>query len=217
MQHMGAEGFSLDLPEEVWRRTGKPLPDSFYKRPAALVAWDLLGKFILHKTGESYVGGIIVETEAYLGKDDLACHASKGPTPRNRIFYGSSPGTAYVFQCHGGNFLFNVLTSDKEPMECVLVRALEPVFGIELMRRRRRVNYENLTSGPPKLSRALGITKRVNGSHVTRGPVLILRSRRNGFKKGVSSRIGLSEYGHYPLRYYLLDNPFVSRRSTIKY
>jgi DNA-3-methyladenine glycosylase len=201
--------FPANLPEEAC----KPLPTSFYRRPAPMVAWDLLGKIIVH----GIVGGAIVETEAYLGKDDLACHASRGRTPRNEIFYDSSPGTAYVFQCHGGNYLFNVLTSDHRPLECVLVRAVEPIMGIERMRMRRPVEDHELTSGPGKLSKALGITKTVNGSHVTKGPVLILGSHRNGHRKGVSPRIGISKDRHYPFRYYIVGNRFVSRTPQHKY
>ncbi len=199
--------FGAGLPQDA----GKPLPTSFYRRPAPMVAWDLLGKIMIRRGHEGTVGGVIVETEAYLGKNDLACHASHGITPRNRIFYESSPGTVYVFQCHGGNYLFNVLTTEHRPMECVLVRAVQPLVGIERMRRRRPVEDQQLTSGPAKLSRAFGITKSVNGSHVAKGPVLILGSHRNGHKKGVSARVGISKDRKYPLRYFIVGNDFVSR------
>jgi DNA-3-methyladenine glycosylase len=182
-----------------------------------MVAWDLLGKVMIHYSDDGIVGGVIVETEAYLGKDDLACHASHGRTSRNIIFYDSSPGTVYVFQCHGRNYLFNILTSEHRPMECVLVRAVEPTIGIETMLTRRPVENSQLTSGPAKLSRALGITKTVNGSHVTEGPVVILRSHRNGYRKGVSPRVGISKDRRYPLRYYIAGNEFVSRGSCYKY
>jgi DNA-3-methyladenine glycosylase len=206
-----------DMPANLPQEACTPLPASFYRKPAPMVAWDLLGKIIIHRSNDGIVGGVIVETEAYLGKDDLACHASHGRTPRNEIFYDSSPGTAYVFQCHGGNYLFNVLTSEHRPLECVLVRAVEPVVGIEKMRRRRPVEDRELTSGPGKLSKALGITKAVNGSHVTEGPVVILRSHRNGQRKGVSPRVGISKDRHYPFRYYIVGNRFVSYTPQHKY
>lgn len=203
------------LNEALSDKVGMLLPSSFYKRPAALVAWDLLGKYIINETPEGIVGGIIVETEAYLGKDDLACHVSRGLTPRNRIFYSSPPGTVYVFHLRG-RYLVNVLTSQNEPLECVLLRAVEPVIGVEIMRSRRQTFDENLTSGPAKLTEALGITMQVNGSHITEGPVRILGSDTSGLKRGVSPRIGISKDKDYPLRYFLVGNRFVSRPSKIQ-
>ena len=191
-----------------------PLPKSFYQRPAALVAWDLLGKRITNETPDGLVGGIIVETEAYLGKNDLACHVSRGLTPRNRIFYDSPAGTVYVFHLRG-HYLVNVLTSNNEPLECVLIRAVEPTIGIEAMRQRRQADDENLTNGPAKLTKALGITKQANGSYITDGPVRIFDSDTIGFKRGVSPRIGISKDKDYPLRYFLVGNRFVSRTSKI--
>ena len=197
-------------------RKRTPLPNSFYQRPAALVAWDLVGKQIINETPEGTVGGIIVETEAYLGKDDLACHVSRGLTPRNKIFYDSPPGTVYVFHLRG-HYLFNVLTSHNQPLECVLLRAVEPTIGIEIMRKRRRQdNDENLTNGPAKLTKALGITKQENGSYITEGSVRIFNSDTNEFKVGVSPRIGISKDKDYPLRYFLEDNRFVSRPFKMK-
>lgn len=198
------------LQHHLLDKIGTPLPSSFYKRPAALVAWDLLGKLMINETTQGLVGGIIVETEAYLGKNDLACHVSRGLTPRNKIFYNSPPGTVYVFHLRG-HYLVNVLTSDNEPLECVLVRAVEPTIGIEIMRLRRQADDENLTNGPAKLTRALGITKQENGSNITEGPIRILDSDTNGFKRGVSPRIGISKDKDYPLRYFLIGNRFVSR------
>jgi DNA-3-methyladenine glycosylase len=208
---------ATELPRDLPKEAGKPLPPSFYKRPAPMVAWDLLGKIMIHCCQDGSVGGVIVETEAYLGKDDLACHASHGKTPRNNIFYESSPGTVYVFQCHGGNYLFNVLTTEHRPMECVLVRAIEPLMGIENMRKRRPVEDKQLASGPAKLSRAFGITKSINGSHVAKGPILILASRKTGHRKGVSPRVGISKDRTYPLRYFIVGNDFVSPTPHYKY
>ncbi|MGD0477793.1 MAG: DNA-3-methyladenine glycosylase [Nitrososphaerales archaeon] len=197
----------LRLPEG----TCKPLRPSFYKRPAPMVAWDLLGKILVHNGPDGPRGGIITETEAYLGKRDRACHASHGLTNRNRIFYEAEAGTAYVFQCHGGKFLFNVLTNDYEPLECVLIRAIEPTIGVERMQGNHHKEACHLTNGPAKMSKALGITKSINGSLVTDGPVLILGSRKNGYSKDSSPRIGISRDKEYPLRYYIAGNRFVSR------
>ena len=188
------------------------IPNSFYQRPAPMVAWDLLGKTIMHDSREGITAAIIVETEAYLGKADSACHAAYGETPRSRIFFHSEPGTVYVFHCHGDNYCFNVLTGGDNPAGCVLVRAVEPVVGIELMLKRRPVDdIYNLTSGPGKLSKALGITKKFNGLMVTEGPIKIVDSSLNTLEKAVSRRVGVSTEQDVPLRYYLSENRYVSR------
>ena len=195
----------------------KPLPQSFYRRPAPMVAWDLLGKIIVHKTPEGIFGAKIVETEAYLGKDDKAAHASHGETERNRVFYENEPGSAYVFQCHGKNFLFNVLTSGNKPLECVLVRSGEPIIGVEKMRYKNPRKEHELTNGPAKLSRALRINRSINGKSLVEGPVMILGTKANGYSKGVSARVGISRDRTYPLRNYIVNSKYVSRSPKRRY
>ena len=147
---------------------GKRLPRSFYQRPTIEVARDLLGKVLVH--GEA--AGIIVETEAYLGGDDLAAHSARGITDRTRVIFGR-PGHAYVYFIYGMYECLNLVAEPEGQAGCVLIRALEPVAGIDLMRQRRPAarKCEDLASGPGKLTLAMGITRAQNGS-----PTVITRN-----------------------------------------
>src|SRR5215470_6625222 len=135
---------------------GARLPRSFYVRPTIEVARDLLGKVLVHGP----TAGIIVETEAYLGGDDLASHSARGITPRTRVIFGP-PGYAYVYLIYGMYDCLNLVAESEGTPGCVLIRAIEPVAGIELMQKRRPSarRIEDLTSGPSRLALALGITK----------------------------------------------------------
>ena len=160
-------------------RIGRPgrgvrvLPRSFYERPTLTVAEELLGKVLVHRTRQGAASGVIVETEAYIGEGDPACHASFGRTPRNEPLYGP-PGFAYVYLNYGVHYLVNAVTEADGHPAAVLIRALQPLDGIALMKRRRasggrRVDEHDLCRGPGNLSRALGITLTENRLDLTGG------------------------------------------------
>ena len=186
-----------------------PLKRSFYLRPAIEVARALLGKIVIH--GET--SGRIVETEAYLGEGDLAAHAASGLTNRNRVIFGP-PGHAYVYFIYGMYDCLNIVAEPEGQAGCVLIRALEPLEGIEEMRERRPAarKIEDLANGPGKLTRALAITLRQNGCDVTRGPIVVCNGSREKFEIGVSPRIGITKSADLPLRYFVKESRFVSRR-----
>lgn len=172
----------------------------------------LLGQDLVHKTKEGVSIGRIVETEAYLSNDP-ACHASRGMTKRNRVMFGP-PGYAYVYFIYGMYYCFNVVTAPEGVGEAVLIRALEPVEGIDLMfKRRPKVKkIENLCNGPAKLVLAMGITKEHNGVLLSQGELLLEKNHLKTKEIVKTSRIGISEGNHLPYRFYLKDNRFVSRK-----
>ena len=140
------------------------LEREFYQRDANETAQDLLGKLLVHKTAEGIPGGVIVEVESYIGPDDKGSHAYLNKrTERTEIQYGPG-GFAYVYSIYGMHYCFNVVTNRTEKPEVVLVRAIEPIMGIELMQKRRKTdNIRNLCNGPGKLCQAMTITKEQYG------------------------------------------------------
>ena len=135
------------------------LPREFYLRDGLTVARELIGKKLVTNLRGEVTSGVIVETEAYMGTIDAASHAYKGKTERTKIFYGAG-GFVYVYLIYGRNICTNVVANAENVPEAVLIRALEPVDGVDLMKRRRgKKNLRELCSGPGKLSQALGITK----------------------------------------------------------
>ena len=188
---------------------GRILPRRFYARPTVEVARGLLGAYLVHGP----CVGRIVETEAYVGVHDLAAHASRGLTPRTQVIFGP-PGHAYVYLIYGMYECLNLVAEPDRHPGCVLIRALEPVAGIEQMRRRRPTarRLEDLASGPGKLTLALGVTRRHNGQDVTRGP-LVVRAPvpPEPFSIAVTPRVGITRSVDWPLRFHLAGNPFVSR------
>ena len=160
------------------------LPRAFYARPTLDVAADLIGKVLLHETAQGTAAGVIVETEAYIGETDPACHAAPGPTSRNAPLYGE-PGFAYVYLNYGIHYLVNAVTEPEGSPAAVLIRALEPFEGERLMRRRRARGTgrrsddfaaNDLCRGPGNLTRALGITLRQNREDLT-GQTLRIEDR----------------------------------------
>lgn len=189
-----------------------PLKRSFYLHPAPEAARALIGKIIVHGA----TAGRVVETEAYLGTGDLAAHSARGETPRTKVIFGP-PGHAYVYFIYGMYDCLNVVVEPEGVAGCVLIRALEPVEGIEEMRARRRMEkLETLANGPGKLTRALGITMRHNGVDLTRGPITVHPPEKDApLEIGVSARIGISKSADLPLRFFLKGSRFVSRRDLL--
>ena len=187
---------------------GPILPRSFYLRPAVEVSRDLLGKVLVH----GRTAGIIVETEAYLGGDDLAAHSARGVTDRTRVIFGP-PGHAYVYFIYGMYECLNLVAEPEGQAGCVLIRALEPVAGIECMQQRRPAarKPEDLAGGPGKLTLALGITRAHNGVDVTRGALTVRQPReKRAIEIDVTPRIGISKCADWPLRFLIRGNRFVS-------
>ena len=195
-------------------RLGPILPRSFYEATAIEVARALLGKVVVHGP----TAGMIVETEAYLGGDDLASHSARGVTDRTRVIFGP-PGHAYVYFVYGMYECLNLVCEPEGRPGCVLVRALEPVAGIEIMRKRRPAarKLEDLASGPGKLTLALGITRLQNGADVTRGALVVRESvEPRTVEIAVSPRIGITQCADLPLRFFIRGNRFVSGRSGVR-
>ncbi len=192
-------------------RFGPILKREFYTRPTVEVARDLLGKVLVHGAA----AGVIVETEAYLGGNDLAAHSARGITDRTRVIFGP-PGHAYVYFIYGMYECLNLVAEPEGKPGCVLIRALEPADGIELMRGRRPAarKAEDLASGPGKLTLAMGITRAQNGADVTRGSLVVRQpAEKRAFEIDVTPRIGIRECADWPLRFVIRRNRFVSRQA----
>ena len=212
---------------EAWRggpaipRSGPAiLPRSFYERPTLTVAEELLGKVLVHRTPGGVAAGMIVETEAYIGEDDPACHAAPGPTRRNAPLYGPA-GLAYVYLNYGIHYLVNAVTEAEGHPAAVLIRALAPVAGVRLMRKRRapeggRIAEADLCRGPGNLTRALGITLTANLLDLSASR---LRIEDRGFKASAvvwGSRVGITVGTEHSWRCWIADHPAVSGPRTLK-
>jgi len=190
-----------------------PLPEAFYKRPTLAVAHDLIGAVLHVEKGGRSVSGQIVEAEAYLGQDDAASHAAGGPTPRSRIMFGP-PGVAYVYFIYGKYHCVNVVCEVAGTAGAVLIRALEPLTGLDLMARRRRrgkvggrkYSASELCNGPGKLCQALGIDLRWNGlslRHSRRGGrrLWLERGATTTVQVATTPRIGIRKAAALPYRF----------------
>jgi DNA-3-methyladenine glycosylase len=144
----------------------KRLPSAFFARPTLRVARDLLGVQLNRRLNGQILSGAIVECEAYIGEADTACHASHGRTPRTEVMYGPA-GHAYIYFTYGMHWLLNIVTEEADFPAAVLIRAIEPLAGIEQMEAQRRRNGKNLTNGPARLCQALAIDGRLLGTDVT--------------------------------------------------
>jgi DNA-3-methyladenine glycosylase len=187
------------------------LPHSFYARPTLEVARDLLGKVLVHRSRAGEAAGTIVEVEAYIGEDDPACHAARGRTPRTAPLYGP-PGRSYVYLNYGLHYLVNAVTEHESFPAAVLIRALEPVEGVSLMRRRRGADVpdEALCRGPGNLTRALGISLRENARDLARGRLVV--EDRGGDVGGAAwgPRIGIRAGTDRPWRCWIPGHACVS-------
>ena len=201
---------------------GGILPPAFYDQDTLEIARHLLGKTLLvvPEDGEA-TAGIIVETEGYVGPIDPACHAYNGRTPRNDILWGK-PGVAYVYFTYGNHWMVNAATGPEGYAAAVLIRAVQPILGLEAMRARRNIHLLKgkaddrlLTNGPGKLCQAMGINGAYNGQPLD-GPRLYITEtppplRLENIEIVESTRIGITRGVDFPWRYYVKGNRFVSR------
>lgn len=197
-----------------WSDTPRALPGEFYSRFTPAVAKDLLNRNLVRRLGGLCLEGKIVEVEAYRGSDDPASHAYRGRTSRNSVMFGK-PGVAYVYFTYGMHYCLNVVTEKEGVPGAVLIRALEPLRGIEAMKKRRRTSeLGTLANGPARLTQAMAITRRLNGIDMTvPGELFVSAASPNPRPRIVAStRIGIRLGREKPWRFYTEGNAYVSVR-----
>jgi len=188
------------------------VPRAFYERPVLDVARDCIGKVLVHQTPEGVTAGRIVESEAYRGPEDLASHSSRGRTLRTEAMFGP-PGRAYMFLLYGISWAFNIVVAEEGVPHAVLIRALEPTMGVDLMaaRRRRDAGARELTNGPGKLCMAMALDRRHYGAELCGDELYLLDGARGPV--GRSPRINVDYAGTWaarPWRFYEKSNRYVS-------
>ena len=191
-------------------------PLSFFLKDAKYVAKNILGDYLVVKKGKTILVGRIVETESYLGIKDDASHSFKGKvTDRNKILYDKG-GNVYVYFIYGKSYCFNIAVSKRGDPQAVFIRALEPVEGVNHMRKKRGAKKEkDLTSGPCKWTQGFGITKKFLGKSICSDDIFIARDLSKKIKVVAKKRIGVeyaSKCKDLKLRFYIKDNPFVSKK-----
>ena len=202
-------------------RNLRKLPRSFYLQPTLRVAQLLLGKILVRRWRSGILAGRIVETEVYLGAADPASHAYRGKTMRNEVMFRIG-GHLYVYFTYGMHFCCNVVTEEEGIGHAVLIRALEPLEGIRVMARNRGIKLSgegdesarlHLCSGPARLCQALGITRKENGADLCESVIWISQDRAPQAPSQVatSTRVGITEGTGLEWRFFIRDNPFVSR------
>lgn len=192
----------------------KRVNHSFFKGSTEDVAKKLLGKILVRNYNGKILSGKIVETEAYLDENDLASHSAVGLTERNKVMFGEA-GLAYVYFTYGMHYCFNVVTGEEGKGSAVLIRALEPLEGIELMKKFRQKNdLHILTNGPAKLCQALKIDKKLNGIDLKKSSEIFIAELEieENFEIVVTTRIGIEKSKDLPLRFYIKENKFVSKK-----
>jgi len=193
------------------------LDRTFYQMPTLDVAKNLLGKIIVRRSPNNYYAAKIVETEAYIGGNDTACHASKGLTPRTQLMFGEA-GFAYIYFVYGMHYMLNVVTEKKGFPAAVLIRAIEPLENIEQMIINRGGQEKNIGNGPAKLCQALEINKTLNGCDLTINQEIWLEESQSKTKLDIVAkpRIGIDyakdEDREALWRFYLKSNPHVSKK-----
>ena len=197
-------------------RRAATLPVAFFRRPAEIVAADLVGITVVSSVGGVVTEGRIVETEAYLGYDDPASHGYlHRRNARNAALFGPA-GSWYVYLSYGMHWCANLVCQRSGLANAVLLRALEPVAGLEIMRRRRgAVPDRELCSGPGKLCQALGISRELDGERMGGSLVIVRRPTVSGESRvAVSPRIGITKAADWPLRFHLSGSPWISRKEN---
>jgi DNA-3-methyladenine glycosylase len=196
---------------------GQKLPKEFFIRDLHIVAKELLGKFFIRNFRGKILAGKIVEVEAYDGAVDEAAHTFRGKTKRNQVMFENG-GLLYVYFTYGMHYCCNVVAGKENEGKAILIRALEPIDGIEQMSQNRFGKKEisskeliNLTNGPAKICSAFQIARKENGTDLTGNEIFICGSNKlTKSEIGVSTRIGIKKSLDLPWRYYIKDNPFVS-------
>lgn len=190
---------------------------NFYQQPTLDVAEQLIGKLLVREINGHLLIGSIVETEAYIGKDDSACHAAKGLTPRTKVMFGKA-GFSYIYLVYGMHFMLNIVTEKSNFPAAVLIRAVEPLKGITAMQSYRNAELNNLCNGPAKLCQALAINKGLNNWDLTKGQYLWLEDtdKTSKYEVARSTRIGINYANkkdrEAKWRFYRKNCRFVSRK-----
>ncbi len=189
----------------------------FYQKPTLDVAKNLLGKKLVRQVAGKCLSIMIVETEAYIGGDDSACHASKGLTPRTEVMFGVA-GHAYIYFVYGMHYMLNIVTEKPGFPAAILIRAGEPLENTEIMLNNRNGQARHIADGPARLCQAMAITKSLNGWDLTKGKQLWLEEHLSVPNKQIVSRprVGI-DYAEArdrqaPWRFYIRNNPHVSKR-----
>lgn len=186
------------------------LSQDFFARATEKVARDLLGAVLVRRVGDTVLAGRIVETEAYLAENDAASHSFRGRTRRNEAMFGAA-GTLYVYRIYGIHLCANIVTEDAGRGAAVLLRALEPLAGIEWMQKQRGTNaLQALCSGPGKIAQTLAFSPSENGASFLQQELFLFPATTSS-EVSVSTRIGISKAADLPLRFFVTGNRFVSR------
>jgi len=191
-----------------------PLARAFYERDTVRVARELLGTILVRTNGHTVLRGVIVETEAYRGEGDPASHAYRGPTKRNAVMFGPA-GHAYVYFTYGMHYCLNVTTEPTGNPGAVLIRAAQPTSAIEQMKKRRRTDQlRDLANGPAKLTQAFAVSRSLNGHDLTLGKKLFIVKGDSVEPLDIAStsRIGIRVGLEKPWRFFIRENPFVSKQ-----
>ena len=212
----GAVGQPVSATSQSTKSDDRKLRRDFYARPVLTVARECIGKILVHNAREGETAGRIVEAEAYRGPLDLAAHSSRGLTKRTAAMFGPA-GHAYIYLLYGISWGLNLVVAREQEPHAVLIRALEPVRGLALMARRRRLPQDsrNLTNGPGKLTMAMGITGALYGEDLCGSRLFLEEADTRPIKMGRSVRINVDYAGDWALkrwRFYERGNHFVSVR-----